>query len=261
MSGQSTVKKNLLRGFPGQHEGNGHLAKSYVNDTGSSRLEFEVTIDTAAAATYTVVVEGIDVTYVATGADTVTTIRDGLLAAYKDNQLLEDVATSNPRGLDKLVITGNERGVAFTVTENSLNMSLVQTPGSLTAPTPIPFGRAVVRGTTVDDSAVLPSAAAQEFVGVVARVHSDVDPLAPTDSVAPFKKMSAVYQGLMLVEVEEAVAAGDPVFFRHTAGAGGTKLGVFRNDADTATADQITGAKFETSTTSAGLAVISLNGA
>ena len=59
------------------------------------------------------------------------------------------------------------------------------------------------------------------------------------------------------MEVDEAVSAGDPVFFRHTGAA--ADIGKFRNDADTANADAVAGAKFESSTTGAGIAVLSLN--
>ena len=44
------------------------------------------------------------------------------------------------------------------------------------------------------------------------------------------------------VYVDDTVAVGDPVFLRHTAG--GSVVGTFRNDADTANAQAIAGAKF-----------------
>jgi hypothetical protein len=46
------------------------------------------------------------------------------------------------------------------------------------------------------------------------------------------------------VYVDDTVAIGDPVFLRHTAG--GSVIGTFRNDADTANAQAIAGAQFMT---------------
>jgi hypothetical protein len=46
-------------------------------------------------------------------------------------------------------------------------------------------------------------------------------------------------KGVFVVEVDEVVLDGEAAFCRHASGAGGTTLGRFRNDADTATATAV----------------------
>ena len=83
-------------------------------------------------------------------------------------------------------------------------------------------------------------------------------PLAPaaavgweTDSVCRYMR-----SGCLWVLPEVAVSYGDPVFVRFAAGAGGADLGRTRTDADTASAAQLPGAFFKSTTSAAGLAVI-----
>ncbi len=70
---------------------------------------------------------------------------------------------------------------------------------------------------------------------------------------------SLVRKGRVWVVVEEAVAVGDDVYFRHTAGGGGSELGAFRNDADTASCDQLTQANWLVGSSGAGVALLEVN--
>lgn len=56
--------------------------------------------------------------------------------------------------------------------------------------------------------------------------------------------------------VEEAVVEGDPVYVRIASGSGGSQLGAFRNDADTATAVLVVGARFKRNAAALGPAKI-----
>ncbi len=95
------------------------------------------------------------------------------------------------------------------------------------------------------------------------RIHTVVDPAnadADPAALSPFQSGTVVHKGLILVEIEAVTV--DPsagVFVRHTSGAGGTVLGRFRNDADTATADAVANAKWADVFTGPGLAVLSLD--
>ena len=254
-----------LKGYSGQREGSGHQAASGVNDTGSAAQVDDITVSTAVDSTaYQFEVDGVVVTFTSGTGTTKPLIVAGLITAMRGIQELEDVATANPSGTDVIRLTAVTPGTGYTLTESDANLATAVVTANGTTQD-IKFGRAVVRrtgGNSTVQSAALPSAASQEFLGVNERIQSDVNPTgSPKNATAPFKMMSLVHSGDMLVEVEEAVTAGDPVFFRHTAGAGGSTLGIFRNDADTASADQVTGAKFKSTTTGAGLAVIGLNGA
>ena len=53
-----------------------------------------------------------------------------------------------------------------------------------------------------------------------------------------------IRKGAVWVKSENAVSAGDAVFVRITSGAGGSQLGAFRNDADTASAVQVANARW-----------------
>lgn len=55
--------------------------------------------------------------------------------------------------------------------------------------------------------------------------------------------VSILRKGDIWVVTEEALSEGDDVYVRITSGAGGSTLGAFRNDADTASAVLVTGAK------------------
>ncbi len=53
--------------------------------------------------------------------------------------------------------------------------------------------------------------------------------------------VTVLRKGRVFALSDEALAKGDTLFVRHTAGAGGSQKGSFRNDADTATAATPTG--------------------
>jgi hypothetical protein len=135
-------------------------------------------------------------------------------------------------------------------------------------PNVIPWGRVVVRaadtGTGLYNDlppAQLPSAAGQRVLGV--NIKTDIYEKEFTASgeagIPKNRPVAYMVRGTFYGYVEKAVAAGDPVFFRHTASGANTEIGRFRNDADTATAEQLPGAIFENSTSGPALVVIALN--
>lgn len=64
--------------------------------------------------------------------------------------------------------------------------------------------------------------------------------------------------GQIWVAVEGAVTAEGIAYARHTANGGNTTLGLFRADTDSGNAAAVPNAKFKTSTTAAGLAIVEL---
>jgi hypothetical protein len=124
----------------------------------------------------------------------------------------------------------------------------------------IPYGRAVVQGST-PDAAILPTSTAKDFIGVCYRVYAyeNAQNAQGDFGYAPDLEFDILTKGDIWVEVEEAVAPGDAVFYRHQASGGNTTIGRFRKTADTATATQISQARWASSTTGAGLAVLTLN--
>lgn len=98
-----------------------------------------------------------------------------------------------------------------------------------------------------------------DYIGVVVFTPMVVAASTATATAAEFADRSVVdvmQKGAIWVDPEGTPAVGDDVFVRIGSGAGGTQLGAFRNDADTATAVQIVGAKFGRS--EAGLTVVEL---
>ena len=111
----------------------------------------------------------------------------------------------------------------------------------------IKFGRAVVAGTNAKIQVKTPVGATPKFLGVAVRDLARENFLDGEERTYYKEKdtLSILRSGYINVEIEAPVSIGDPVFYRHTAGAGGTELGIFRNDDDTATCAEIKGARFE----------------
>lgn len=133
------------------------------------------------------------------------------------------------------------------------------------------YGRAVVQGTAAKD-VILPASNKVDFVGVVYRdyQYESVQTADGAEGVPNKKEISVMIGGDIWVEVEEAVAPGDPVYFRIATSpqSGGPAIvGKFRKSADTDTAPTpdvdtavlVSRARWVTSTTGAGIAQLRIN--
>lgn len=99
----------------------------------------------------------------------------------------------------------------------------------------------------VDDSVangeraiIAPTALLLTVLGITLFQHTDSsdldnDDIYAADSVVPYRR-----RGLVWVQVEETVAVGDQVFFRHANAGAGEALGAFRNDNDGGDATALT---------------------
>ena len=118
----------------------------------------------------------------------------------------------------------------------------------------IKFGHMVAKVSGDDDGCEQPDSAGADLLGVSLRkISTENDKYAAKSAVAVLRR------GQVFVEVEEAVTPDSDVFVRHTAGGGGSELGIFRTDADTASAVQITNARFKTSAAAGKVAVLEIN--
>ena len=249
MPQQNSFPGTMKVGFPGQRVGIvGFQSRTYVNDLGTARHTIEATITAATnGATYTIVVNGNTVSWTAPAAGTTLAMaRDGLVAAGRAISALEGAAILNPSAADKLRVLSYKPGTAITVTEADTKITLATITANAT-PENIPFGLALVKRTgtgTTELSATLPSETGQTLLGILERTESIVDPLGvvASDRAPAGSRLSVGMRGTWLVQVEVAVEAEDPVFFRHTAGAG-QQVGAWRNDADTDTADAVLNSK------------------
>ena len=123
----------------------------------------------------------------------------------------------------------------------------------------IPYGRVIVLD---GGKPALPSETGQEVIGISWLVQIYENQLdSNSDSGYPDNVMfDYLAQGEIAVYVEEDVAVGDAVYFRHTAnGAGKNIIGRFRNDADTDTCDLFPNARWIQGATAGNLAVLAIN--
>jgi hypothetical protein len=125
------------------------------------------------------------------------------------------------------------------------------------------LGVGVVPGSAAE-FAVAPTGASvdADFLGITVMGTVEImvnDGLSTSEDVfAPGCSVSVMEEGTTVVQTEDAVAFNGPVFMRIVA-TGTEVFGAFRSDADGGDAIAITGARFRTATTGAGLAVIKVN--
>jgi hypothetical protein len=122
----------------------------------------------------------------------------------------------------------------------------------------IGFGLWVQRYTTTQDGLLVPirtlDSAGDEILGVTAHNHaSDLD----TAGIAAKDTCDVVRRGKVWVVVEENVSAGDEVWARHTTGSG-TTIGASRKSADTATCVRVKGARFASTASTNGYALVEI---
>ncbi len=120
-------------------------------------------------------------------------------------------------------------------------------------------GRPAVAGTDPETQFDVPSGAGDRFLGITVHQHGRQDlELAGDFAFITDEPVELVRRGRIWVIVEEAVTAGDPVFWRHTVN-GGLIPGGWRTDLDTANAIQVLQAEFMTDALIDTVAIIDLN--
>lgn len=125
-----------------------------------------VTISGASNSTlYTVVINGVSVSYLSDASATQQEIADGLVAAINDDPSVSGLVRA-VSGTNAFTVQSRLPGLsgAFTLTEDSAQMSVADTTAAANA-SPVPFGRALVR--TADRAGRLISA--DDFTGAAAQ--------------------------------------------------------------------------------------------
>jgi hypothetical protein len=120
----------------------------------------------------------------------------------------------------------------------------------------VEYGRPAVEGTDGAKQFLLPSAAGENFLGITLHSHDRED--LDADGVSPDEPAELLRKGRIWVKVFEAIALGDDVYYQHTANAGAVP-GDWRNDADTANADQLVQAQWLTAASAGELALLEIN--
>jgi len=125
----------------------------------------------------------------------------------------------------------------------------------------IPFGKLVVRG-TADNGAVLPAASgdvttAQKVLGMAMFDMAKEQDANGAVAYANKDAVSVLRKGRAWVKVEEAVTPASSVYVRYAAGGNG--VGSFGDTAGTSERAALAGAKYLTSASADGLALIEFN--
>lgn len=124
----------------------------------------------------------------------------------------------------------------------------------------VPFGVALTVGTTGEEVKLPAGASGLTFEGVSAWSKDATN--FDADAYADNEPVGVVKAGVVQVKVEEAVAIGDVVRVRHTVHASDvTKVpGLFCKTADPGKTALVSGARFLSATTGAGVAAVELAG-
>ena len=114
-----------------------------------------------------------------------------------------------------------------------------------------------------DEDCRLPASGdtAADLIGIVYREPGTIrsnDGSSGADEFRQGETLDLLTMGEVAVLVEEAVSPDDPVYCRVVAGAG-EQAGAFRTDADSGDAVLLSGAKFRSTTTGAGIAKLAIN--
>ena len=136
------------------------------------------------------------------------------------------------------------------------DLGLIDVVSKVAQDSDVKYGRAVVRG-TADNQAKLPTTTGQAFMGITSSTTAGVANASDVHLYEENREMNIVDFGRIWVICEDGCVPGDSVFFRHTA-SGSEEIGSLRTDADTADADEIAGATFETTASAGGLALVQL---
>jgi hypothetical protein len=195
----------------------------------------------AAAGTYITVVAGTTFTYTGGGAETVTTIRDGLIALINASDAVAGVAR------------------AYAVAANTYAVV-----GLVAAPLVVTVAAGTGSGQTL--TTVNAGSAGQKIVGVSLRTHNQANDtkydlagvstaIAGTEGYPVGSSMNVVTRGCVWVRSETAVNVNQPVYVRCVAAAT-EQLGAFRSTVDGSDLQLVPNARWIRGTNAAGLAVV-----
>jgi hypothetical protein len=109
----------------------------------------------------------------------------------------------------------------------------------------LPFGRPV-SFTGNNREVGIPTATGATIAGILllSRQYEDAIDAQGHSGYPSKESVLMLVEGDILVRAEEDILHDDAVFFRHTASGANTVLGRFRNDANTATCDELPNASF-----------------
>lgn len=207
----------------------GGIATS-INAANQVRQVNTVTVGTATVSTtYSVIIDGIVISYASTSTDTATGIRDGLISAINLAGVGVIAAatdagvftiTGYPGVAFSAVIVGGGVGYAISTTATASNSSVID------------FGLALARAVTDKENVVrLPTSADQKFCGIALHNHKSQqyypDQGRYKAGYLHTEPISRLWMGSAWVPIESPVTADSDVFVRIVASGAFTKTAWF----------------------------------
>jgi len=244
-----------------------------MEETVTSSSAWDITEDTAntIGTWFRLTVDGHTVS-LAAASTTEETESDLFLAAIVADTAISALVTAAEGTGAAITLTAVTAGTPFTATFTNTNAKGETGSGDVAKTTttanvtgnPVPFGRGLARNATAGQ-AVLPSATSFTFEGVsinrAKALAKDSTGLGTaTAQWDEAEAMSVLRKGRIWVIPEDAVTPESDVYIRHTASVtAGETPGRFRTDGDSATADQLSNARWITSASAGALAVLEIN--
>lgn len=249
MAVQTTYSLNRTRAVAGmvadssQHE--------YLSRVLATQQLEELTFGTT-DGTYTVTVDSVEVANFVASGNTATQIRDAIKA---DIDASAAPVTTTSVSTNKLQLKKNDfAATGFTIAISTVSgYSKSQLVGQGTV---VPFGVGLCRD---DDSPVsgyrcrLPRVAADVSAGFLGIAALDSTEPYVAGGWQPGSIPKLMHRGHIWCVTEGAIAELAPMYCRFASGAGGTQLGAFRGDADSASAGAVVGLRALESCSGAGI--------
>lgn len=238
---QGQVRDERVAGVPGAQADNGFAdVLSYANDDPRAQQIDTITVTGATNdKTYTVTINGVDISFLSDATATIAEVADGLAAAIEAEPLVNGTVGAVSDGVSLVTVTATTGGVGFTIAESDAELTLASVQANATAAA-IPFGRAVIEdglgahgnklcklinSTDVTNSADLTA----KGLGVAGYDPTREIPEGALEAEYPGGSMVAVMHNCRVyVEVEAALTSpADGVYVRTAAAGALDKIGGF----------------------------------
>lgn len=228
----------------------------------TQQLEY-VNVVSNANGTYTIEIDTVQEATFAASSNTVAQIAAGLLASWTG---ATNSVSCELSGTNALLLEMTDEWDTDGFTSEALLAGVANT-ANITTTTLVAHGQTLAagRGVCVDDRAAtsgkqcrLPRQATDvtgTFLGITR--HDTALEASSANIYTDKAAVSIKSKGRIWVTVEDAVAEKGDVYCRYAAGTYAT-LGAFRSDADSTTAGQVANAKYLTSASAGGLALVEL---
>lgn len=201
-------------------------------------------------------------TYTSAGSQTSDAIAAAWLTDLQADDDLANIAAVTKTGTGVLTFAFIHPGRAYSFTTTVVAGTAVVANTQAAGGVNIPLGVAVEHGSADDFASLLDGSTADaDIAGVTTRgLDALVHDYGSNDGLfEPGQTMNVLHEGDVIVYVEDAVTKGAGAFTRIANAVAGKTLGTFRSDADGGDAIAMTGAKYQSSTTGAGLAILRVN--